>query len=92
MTKQKPNLQTGGLNRVQKAEVVKYAEKNPQKTHDDIAQWAQKEFNLAESPHRTTIGRILASKHEFINLSIRDHTIKRARVVKYSVLNRATVN
>jgi hypothetical protein len=64
MTKPKEGHQDGYLTLLQKAELIEFAEDNPSKTHENLAQWATKHFKLHKELHRATVSRTIKRKAE----------------------------
>jgi DDE superfamily endonuclease/Tc5 transposase DNA-binding domain len=95
MTKKRSQKQEGHLTLDQKAQIVQYhaTHVGTEVHHDSIAKWATKEFKLQKPLHRTSIGRILCRKHEFINLTpVERNGIKNRRSITHSTLETALKN
>jgi hypothetical protein len=92
MVKLTPSLQCGNLTNAQRARIAQYKINNPRTSNSDVADWAKKEFKLAKSIDRTTVGRITKKKSRYENLPPQDQSIKRLRTITNDVLERALVN
>ena len=86
MAPRKPNIQSGNLEYVQKSAIITYRDSHPDLKYEDIAKWAQKQFNLDKVPNKSTISRILNNRVEFENLSIQNRTIRKKRVIKFETV------
>ena len=76
----------------QKAKIIQHHLKHPDLKADKLAYWAQNVFKLPTPPHRTTIGNILHDSARLNNLRPQDKALKRARVVKYEMVESCTAN
>lgn len=91
MAKQKPDLQSGNLTYHQKAKVIEYKRTHPKATLPTIAKWLATEFRLAKPPSDSCISRTLNNQSKYASLSVRDHAIRRTRVVSNQTLEKALV-
>jgi DDE superfamily endonuclease/Tc5 transposase DNA-binding domain len=89
MPKRKPDLQTGNLSNQQRLAIVHYKDKHPDVSYKAIAKWAKTIFNLSRTPSESTISRCFSRKEELENLTERDKSIRRKRVVVSEELDRA---
>jgi len=89
MAPKKPDIHTGALEFAQKEAIIKYYNAHPDTNYIDVAEWAQKKFNLEKAPHKSTISCILKNQASFLNLPIQDHMIRRKDVVKNETLEAA---
>lgn len=89
MARRKSNIQAGNLEYIQKSAIIKYHSSYPNVKYEDIAKWAQKQFNLDKTPHKSTISRIINNRATFENLSVENHSIHRKLVIKYETLETA---
>ena len=58
-------------------------------TNQQLARWARVEFNLAHTPHESTVARVLKNQDKYLQISQNDRTIKRTRVVSSTALEEA---
>ena len=59
MAPRKPDIHTGALEFAQKEAIIKYCNAHPDVRYEDVAKWAQKEFNLEKALHKSKVSRLL---------------------------------
>src|SRR5205814_3647929 len=89
MPKRKSDLQTGNLSNQQRLAIVYYKDKHPNVSYKAIAKWAKTSFNLSRTLSESTISRCFSRKEELENLTERDKSIRRKRVVVSEELDHA---
>lgn len=63
----------------QKIEICLKSESDPSMTQEDLAKWAQRQYNTMKQPSQTTISRILSNKNDLIASKETDFQLVRRR-------------